>query len=366
MITTGFLSPILDPALGLLDVAGGIIPREIDPVVLPDDERAHTFPIEWWYLTGHLATTPAGPTADPFGFEVTVVRVADPVFGVGLEMLAFFALIDIRRRQYVACDRVAGISAYATTADGFRIDLPAPDDEAGRTTWSLESTPDLTGRATYVLDFRTPTIGLELAVTGGKPAVLHGDRGVIDFGGTLKMGYYSRTRIDAAGIVNDGTGGRSVAGTAWMDHQWGPARFIGRRWKFFAIQLDGGEELIVYQIWRRGIPTPLATIGSRIDAAGVATPIPSSAITITDAGAPLPGGYPVHNRIRLSDEPATELLVVPYFAAQERRAGHPHALYPAWWEGACAVEGTVGGAPTTGKAYTELAGWNVAIAGVTE
>jgi predicted secreted hydrolase len=366
MITTGFLSPILDPALGLLDIAGGIIPRAIDPVVLPDDERAHTYPIEWWYLTGHLATTPTGPTSDPFGFEVTVVRVADPLLGVGLEMLAFFSLVDIRRRQYVAFDRTAGIDAYATTTDGFRVDLPAPADEVGGTTWSLESTPDPTDHATYALDFRTPTVGLQLTVDGGKPAVLHGDAGVIDFGGDFKMGYYSRTRIDATGTVNDGSGDRAVAGTVWMDHQWGPARFIGRRWKFFAIQLDTGDELIVYQIWRRGFPDPLATIGSRIDAAGVATPIDSSAITIVDAGAPLPGGYPVHNRITLGDTPATELLLVPYFADQERRAVHPHALYPAWWEGACTVEGTVGGSPVTGKAYTELAGWNVAIAGVTD
>lgn len=363
MITTGLLSTILDPALGLFDVAGGIIPRAIDPVVLPADERVHLHPVEWWYLTGHLTTVAPDPEIDPFAFEVTVVRIGDPLLGVGLEMLAFFSVIDIRRRNYLAQDRLGPIAAYAPTAVGFRVDLDPPPGETS--TWSLESTPDGTGHAVYALDFRTAAAGLQLTVSGGKPAVLHGSSGVMDFGGGLSMGYYSRTRIDATGTINDGFADRPVTGHVWMDHQWGPARFLGRRWKFFAIQLDNGEELIVYEIWRRGFPDPLAVIGSRIDAAGVATPIDPAAIVIADAGTPLPGGYPVHNRITLLDVPATELLVVPYFAEQERRAAHPHALYPAWWEGACAVEGTIGGTPVTGRAFTELAGYNVAIAGIT-
>ncbi len=364
MITTGLLSTILNPALGMLDVAGGIVPRAIDPVTLPTDERGHIFPIEWWYWTGHLATAAVGGRSDPFGFEVTVVRVGDPIFGVGLEILAFFSLIDIRRREYIAADRLAPIGSYGPTGHGFRVDLAPLEGETH--TWTVESTPDETGHADYTLDFRTATCALDLRVSGGKPAVLHGDRGVIDFGGDLTMGYYSRTRLAATGTIHDGVAERPVTGDVWMDHQWGPPRFFGRRWKFFAIQLANGDDLVVYEIWRRGFPEPLATIGSRVDAAGTATAIDPEAITITDAGAPLPGGYPVHNRIVLSDTPRTELLVTPYFAGQERRPVRPHGLYPAWWEGACAVEGTIDGRTVSGRGFTELAGYNIALAGITE
>ena len=344
---------LIDSVGGLLDAAAGLVPVTLDPVTLPDDERSHLLPAEWWYLSGHLTATDG--SARPYAFETTVVRLGDPFFGVGLGVFGYFALIDVRRRQYEAADRLVSSTAYAPTGDGFLFTLPPPAPETDD--WTLQGSTDLGGIAHYHLDFRTPLRRLQLDATQAKPPVLHGTGGIVDFGGEHQMAYYSRTRLTASGTVFDGVDTRPVAGTVWMDHEWGPPRFLDRQWKFFGIQLDNGEDLFFFRVARRGSDTLLSRYGARIDGAGTTVVYDPALVEITDAQVPLPGGYPVNNRIRLTGGPGADLLVVPYVTHQERRARTPHAFYPPWWEGTCRVRGTFGGAAVQGKAFVELGGY---------
>ena len=343
---------LIDAAGGVLDALAGLIPVALDPVSLPADERSHLLPAEWWYFNGHLTATDG--SGMPYGFEATVVRLGDPVFGVGLAVFGYFALVDIRRRGYEAADRLVGTDAYAATTDGFLVTLPPTAPETDD--WTLESVTT-GGSTTYALDFRTSLRRLTLAAAPGKPAVLHGTGGIVDLGGSAQMAYYSRPRLTATGTVNDGVDTRPVAGTVWMDHEWGQARFLDRQWKFFSIQLDDGDDLFFFRVARRGSDTQLSAYGARIDGGGTATVFDPATVEITDPNVPLPGGYPVHNRLRMTGATSADLLVVPYVTHQERRARQPSAFYPIWWEGACKVTGTFGGSAVQGRAFVELGGY---------
>lgn len=343
---------VLDPLTGIVDWLVGLLPTSVPPVTLPADERGHTSPGEWWYFVGHLTASDGSDRR--YAFEVTVVRVGDPVFGVGLEFLGYFAFVDLRARSYEGADRLAMPSAYTSTPAGFRVVLP----EAAATDWVVESRTDVGGRRVYELDVATAQRGVHLDLQETKPAVLHGQNGVADFGGGARMSYYSRTRLAVTGMAWDGQVNRPVTGLAWMDHEWGLPRLIGRKWKFFAIQLDDNTDLAVYRVWRKGTPDALVTYGARIDAGGGVAQIAPELIEITDPNTPLPDGYPVHNRITIAAPWDLSLLIVPYVTDQRRRPSTPHALYPIWWEGACQVTGTgPAGAPLTGRAFVELGGW---------
>jgi predicted secreted hydrolase len=347
------VSLLIDTLGGVLDSLAGLVPYSLPPVVLPGDERWHTLPAEWWYLNGHLTTTDGSNRT--YGFETTVVRVGDPLFGVGLAMFGFFAVVDVRRRTYEGADRLVSPSAYAETVDGFTVALPPPPSESND--WTLTASTDGGGVTHYALDFRTALRELQLTADEVKSPVLHGTAGIVDFGGDHAMAYYSRTRLSATGTLHDGHDTRPVDGTVWMDHQWGPARFLDRQWKFFAVQLDGGEELFFFRVARRGSDTVLARYGAHVDGSGTATVYDPATVEITDPATPLPGGYPIINRIRLTGTTTADLLVTPYVANQIRRATQPHALYPPWWEGACRVTGTFAGTPVSGRAYVELGGY---------
>jgi predicted secreted hydrolase len=76
------------------------------------------------------------------------------------------------------------------------------------------------------------------------------------------------------------------------------------------------------------------------------------------SGAVYPAGWHI-----LVPGHGADLTVNPAMADQELRLTKMGALD--YWEGACSIEGSVGGAPVRGVGYTELTGYAGALQGMT-
>ena len=93
----------------------------------------------------------------------------------------------------------------------------------------------------------------------GKPVVLQGDRGYSRKGrdpGNASH-YYSLTRMPSTGTLRLGERTIAITGNSWMDHEFGTSALDAgtRGWDWFALQLDDGRELMLYQL-RQGDGTP--------------------------------------------------------------------------------------------------------------
>ena len=219
----------------------------------PRDHGPHPrFRSEWWYLTAVL-TTAGGRT---FGTQFTLFRQglvprADgdvPVAGAaawrtGQIYMAHVAVSDVAMRRHWQAERVArGHPALAgVTTTPFAAYL---ED------WRLESVA-----ADFLpleLVAATPEFEVVLTLTGTKPIVLQGERGLSHKGPDNASYYYSIPRIDARGSVRvDGTP-HAVVGKAWIDREWSTsvlaAEYAG--WDWFALHLDDGRDLMVFRLRR--------------------------------------------------------------------------------------------------------------------
>ncbi len=64
--------------------------------------------------------------------------------------------------------------------------------------------------------------------------------------------YYSQTQLDSSGTVQVGDARYPVQGMSWMDHEFSTTALAPDQvgWDWFALQLEDGSELMVFQIRR--------------------------------------------------------------------------------------------------------------------
>jgi predicted secreted hydrolase len=105
-----------------------------------------------------------------------------------------------------------------------------------------------------------------------KGPILQGDQGYSQKGpepGNASY-YYSQTRLESSGTVQVGEATFQVEGWSWMDHEFstsalGPDQ-VG--WDWFALQLDDGSELTVFQIRRSDGEVDPFSSGTLVDPEG--------------------------------------------------------------------------------------------------
>jgi predicted secreted hydrolase len=310
------------------------------PVELPRDHGNHPdAALEWWYVTGHLATERGAE----YGFQVTFFRLRD-------FHLAHFAFTDPAARRFLYDEKAhLGIPGVASSASG-RLDVSNED-------WRL-----VEENGVLALTASGKGVALELSLSKQKPAVLHGDRGLSRKGAepNAYSRYVSFTRLAARGTVRTGSARERVTGTAWLDHEWGPGALpdaaVG--WDWFALQLSDGSDLMLYRIrTKEGGATPFSS-GTFVPARGTPRAIAWSEVTLEATGAwtsPASGArYPAGWRIRVASI-GLDVAVTPILSDQELRTERSTRV--TYWEGACRVAGTRAGRPLTGRAYAELTGY---------
>jgi len=266
----------LDGVLGDLSGAEGEEWRfaraeTVRPFVFPADHGPHErFRSEWWYLTVNLEN----PDCAHFGVQFTAFRQALRADGVGTSpwasnqvYLAHLAVTDVDGARHLAAERLARGHPRLAGAQGnpFRVWVDG---------WSLSADAAAVGDSgpmpPFQLTGRTEGFAVQLRLTPMKPLVLQGDRGLSRKGPQQASYYYSVPRLAASGLLQLGGQTHEVAGEGWLDREWSSHLLAShqRGWDWYGLQLDGGEELMVFQLRRHDGARDAYDQGLWVNAAG--------------------------------------------------------------------------------------------------
>ena len=348
-----------DPGLSLTSLLSGTaegFTRATAPrrFAFPEDHGSHPdFRTEWWYLTGNV-TAASGPR---FGYQFTLFRNAlaaeepatESEWATRQIFMAHFAVTDVEAESFHFFERFArgAVGLAGVELEPFRAWL---ED------WQLTS---LSSSPPFRLQARAGDIAVDFDLEPVKPLVLQGEAGLSRKGrepGNASY-YYAFTRLATAGRIRLGDTEVEVSGSSWLDREWSTSALEAGQsgWDWFALQLDDGTDLMVYQMRREdGTADPMSS-GSRIDAEGERSPLLWSDFqlevldwwTSPETEVRYPSGW----RLRLPAQ-ELELTIEPVLRDQELR------LSVLYWEGAVSVEGERGGAPISGRGYVELTGYS--------
>ncbi|MBI2821714.1 MAG: carotenoid 1,2-hydratase, partial [Acidobacteria bacterium] len=213
----------------------------------PRDHGAHPdFKLEWWYYTGHLESE----TGRRFGYELVFFRsgtdrdYANPSrWKIRNLYMAHFAVTDIASRRFRYFEKLnrsgPGIAGAET---------------ASLRVWNENWSARLQDGA---MRLRAAAGGVELALElrPQKPPVIHGRDGISRKGAGPGQAshYYSLTRLKSQGTVTVDGRVFQVMGQSWMDHEFGTNQLAPEQvgWDWFSLQLESGEELMLYRLRHR-------------------------------------------------------------------------------------------------------------------
>src|SRR5574337_64200 len=203
---------------------------------------------------------------------------------------------------------------------------------------------------------------IDLTLTPTKPPAIHGTDGVSQkaAGPGRASHYYSLTTMITTGTVTVAGKRQTVTGSTWMDHEFGSNQLTESQvgWDWFAIQLDNGAELMLYQLRMTDGRSDPHSSGSLIHPDGRVEHLPFSAFELTPQevwqSRKSGGRYQIRWRIRGPGQ-RLDLSVQAAFPDQELDTrGSTLVIY---WEGVVTVSGTAGGRPVAGKGYLEMTGY---------
>ena len=328
-------------------------------LVFPQDHAAHPdYRIEWWYYTGNLRAAGGGRR---FGYQLTFFRAGvdrQPVnpsrWAVRDLYMAHFAITVVERGGHHVAERLnrAGVGwAGASTEtlhvwnDGWSVTLDEGDPRVHR----LTAASDDGGLA----------LDLRLAPAG--PPVPHGENGYSRKGAEAGNAshYYSFTRLRTTGRLTVGGERFDVAGSSWMDHEFGTSFLEPAQagWDWFSIQLDDGTDLMVYVLRRVDGARDPRSSGTLVSPEGVVR-LRVGDFRLTPGRrwrSPASGAeYPVAWRIAVPRH-GLALDVAAAVDAQELETGRSTGV--TYWEGVIDVRGTRDGVPVTGAGYLEMTGY---------
>ncbi len=321
----------------------------------PRDHASHPeYRLEWWYYTGNLEAD----DGKRFGYQLTFFRIGvdpDPDnpsrWAVRDLYLAHFAVTDISGGKFIFADRLnrAGVGWAGASTDTYRV-------------WNEDWSARLVGDGMHLLHASHGGIILDLQLTGFKPPVIHGARGISQKGSQPGNAshYYSMTRMPTQGTLRLGGRDTRVRGLSWMDHEFGTSFLEPQQlgWDWFSIQLDDGTDLMLFQLRRTDGSRDVHSSGTLVDAAGRPVGIrtgdfdlqPGRRWRSSSSGAT----YPVHWRVTLPSC-GIDLNVDAALDDQELRTTESMGI--TYWEGAIEVTGVREGRPARGRGYLEMTGY---------
>ena len=324
----------------------------------PADHGPHPgFKTEWWYVTGNLESA----AGERFGIQFTIFDSAlrPPAetqarasgWGAGALFMAHVAVGDAARGTFAHSQRFSRAAAGLAGATPERVWLGpvemtrAPGDAlGGAAPWRI--TGDADGYA------------YDLTMTPLKPVVLQGDAGLSQKGEGLGNAsyYYAQTRMAARGTITRPGGERvAVEGLTWLDREWSTSALSAGQvgWDWFALHLDDGRDLMVYQLRRAdGTADPYSkasVIGPDGTKRGLS--VDDYALTPLGTWSSADGAeYPTRWRVEIPSE-GLDLTVTAVLDASELDDASVR-----YWEGAMDVEGSA-----TGRGFLEMTGYADAV-----
>jgi predicted secreted hydrolase len=314
----------------------------------PADHFNHpAYQTEWWYYTGNLHDS----SGHRYGFELTFFRQAlqlpksaidstGPVWRPDQIYLAHLALTDIGGHSFYHTERLNRAGPGLAGAD-----LNSRKYWNGN--WQVYWKNLATAEQQLQAVCERFTLTLDLAPL--KPPVIHGENGVSQKGPMIGEAshYISFTRLSANGRLN----GLSVAGVAWMDHEFftQPANSTVAGWDWFAIQLANNEELMLYRLRTKSGEISPYSSGTYIDAKGLAHHLKAAQIALTPGR--LWHKYPVEWQIAV---PSLGLQLAERPTLDNQEISTPASPAPSYWEGAVTYAGVIHSQPIRGLGYLEI------------
>jgi predicted secreted hydrolase len=317
----------------------------------PRDHFNHSdYQTEWWYYTGNVRTQ----EGQRFGFELTFFRsalvIAPDARGTAAVWrpdqiyLAHMALSDLDGREFYHDERVnragpglAGIDAARQRYwnGNWQVQWRGEDQE-------LQAVTD------------EATVSLKLHPV--KPVVIHGENGV-SIKGPLPgeaSHYISFPRLSAAGRIRFHGETLDVAGTAWMDHEFFTEPSDNRLggWDWFSVQLENGEELMLYRIRRKDSELARFSSGTYVDRDGTAHFLNNEEFALRAVR--WWRGYPVDWEIAVSK---LGLTLKEHAVLDNQELISRTGTTPNYWEGAVSYSGSLKGKPISGVGYLEMTGY---------
>ena len=321
---------------------------------LPRSHGAHPdCDTEWWYFTGHLQGKQKIQT---YGFELTFFRVAvnkarenKSAWNTSSLYFAHFALTDDRNKTFHFAEQLS--------RDSF--------SQAGSSLTTLDVWIKL-WRAHLKENTIRLTAGdsqhsLTLDLLSKKPIALQGDNGFSKKGPEIgDASYYlSYTRLVGDGAITIDGITHQVKASAWMDHEFSSSKLTRNvlGWDWFAMQLNDGSELMVYQLRHSDGSKSIYSSGSIVDSKGNVTSLSSSEFEITPTAQwRSPHStitYPAKWNISLTAR-NEHYIVIPTVADQELRTKASTGV--TYWEGRSLVFDKTS-KQQIGQAYVELVGY---------
>lgn len=347
-----------DPSMSVADALGGLsatgFARADRPraFVFPDDHAAHpAYRNEWWYLTGNLET----PDGERIGYQLTLFRIAlapgspdsPSAWATHQLWMGHVAVSDIAAADHRYTERYArGAAGLAgQSMQPFRVWL---ED------WQIRGEAD--GSFPWSIDVDAGDFALQLTVDPRRAPLLQGDRGLSQKSASPGDAsyYYSMTRLATRGDVRIGENTRQVSGMSWLDREWSTSALGDDQagWDWFSLQLDSGEDLMVYRLRKKNGSTDEHSAGAWVDRQGTAETLRASDFTLREERFWTSASgrrYPVAWTLETGGRSPT-LRVDALLDDQEMRTS------VRYWEGAVSVKAADTG-EHLGRGYLEMTGY---------
>ncbi len=195
-------------------------------VRLPADDAPHQTATEWWYYNGHLQTQS--------GKNYTFHYVVFLIQRLKNHIIAHVSFTDQQTGEhYTDQKRTAGNPSHGTV-DLFHYNLGD---------WLMSGSD-----GKDKLRVNTPEFSFDLNLRSSVPTVFQGGTGLLDFKQAGESYYYTRPRMKITGTAGPAGQEKPVNGVAWFDHQWGDFYSTGMRYNWFALQLDDGADIMLFEI----------------------------------------------------------------------------------------------------------------------
>ena len=298
-------------------------------VELPRDDAHHDNLMEWWYYNGHLESE----DGNQYSFHFTVFLVDT----LSTHTVTHVSFVDHQTgRHYAEQKRSAGNPSRGIQ-NGFDFNLGD---------WQMTG-----GGGEDRLRVLTKDFSFNLELTEGVPPVMQGGTGLLDFGLAGKSYYYSRPRMPITGTLKVGDLVEKVSGVAWFDKQWGDFEILELGWSWFAIQLDDGTDIMLYELFDKGgLPVLRSGSSSRDGVTRVLTGDDFKA-TVKDEWVSEKTGikYPIEWVVEIPYG-NFDLHVTPVI--RESEFNGRVTAYVVYWEGPVKVAGS-----HAGRGFVELSGF---------
>jgi len=298
-------------------------------VQLPQDDAPHASAMEWWYYNGHLEAD----NGSHYSFHFVVFLIDQ----LATHLVAHVSLLDQQTgKHYTDQKRTTG-AASKGDASTFEFDLGD---------WHLS------GRyGEDRLRAVTPDFSFNLRLKQSAPPVFHGGTGLLNFELAGQSYYYSRPRMAIEGALKVDNEILNVKGLAWFDHQWGDFQVNQLGWDWFALQLDDGADLMIYQLFdTSGLPVLRS---GTLTKGGTTTLLSAADFKVTNTGywvSPNTGiKYPMGWTLDLPRQ-AISLRIAP--VSSDSEFDGRTTSYKVYWEGAVRISGT-----QMGRGFAELSGY---------